>query len=111
MLKGVLALTLLRLLAAEESYGYEIVRRLQVSGLVHVKEGTVYPALSRLERDGYVSTRLVPSNAGPARKYYRPSPSGEALLERLEASWDELVRAVEVIRSGGPTATPVEEVR
>jgi PadR family transcriptional regulator, regulatory protein PadR len=109
MLKGVLALALLRLLATEESYGYEIVRRLRASGLDHVKEGTVYPALARLERDGHVSTRLVPSNSGPARKYYRPSKSGEALLDQLDASWDELTSAVDLIRAGEPITTAAEE--
>lgn len=101
MLKGVLGLVLLRLLAAEESYGYELVRRLADAGLEHVREGTVYPALARLEREGHVLTRLVSSQSGPARKYYRPSDSGYALLADLEGSWDDLVAAVETTRASG----------
>ena len=67
LLKGVLSLLLLELLAQRESYGYEVVQRLHTIGLIGVLEGTVYPALSRLEREGRLSTRLVASPYGPAR--------------------------------------------
>lgn len=99
---------LLRLLAAEESYGWEIVQRLHSSGLDHVKEGTVYPALSRLERDGHLSTRLEASSSGPARRYYRLSTSGHELLKLLEESWDELVATVEASQTGA-VLTAMEE--
>lgn len=87
LLKGVLSLLLLRLLADRESYGYEVVQRLREVGLSDISEGSVYPALARLEREGRVRARLVPSNAGPARKYYRPTASGEAALTHGTASW------------------------
>nr|MDP9166182.1 PadR family transcriptional regulator [Actinomycetota bacterium] len=51
LLKGVLSLLLLHLLAEQESYGYELVKRLHDVGLTEVLEGTVYPALARLERE------------------------------------------------------------
>jgi PadR family transcriptional regulator, regulatory protein PadR len=87
LLKGVLSLLLLRLLADRESYGYEIVQRLRETGLADISEGSVYPALARLEREGRVSARLVSSTSGPARKYYRPTKSGEAALAEGIASW------------------------
>ena len=61
LLKGLLSLLLLQLLAERESYGYEVVQRLHEIGLSDVLEGTVYPALARLEREGRVSARLVAS--------------------------------------------------
>ena len=76
LLKGVLSLLLLHLLAERESYGYEVVQRLHAIGLTGILEGTVYPALTRLEREGSLSTRLVASSSGPARKYYRPTGAG-----------------------------------
>ena len=76
LLKGVLTLLLLRLLADRESYGYEVVQRLREVGLSEISEGTVYPALARLEREGRITARLVSSSAGPARKYYQPTPDG-----------------------------------
>ena len=94
LLKGVLTLLLLHLLAERESYGYEVVQRLHALGLVEVAAGTVYPALSRLEREGRVRSRLVPSDEGPARKYYRPTDSGLAALEEGTRQWRALVGLV-----------------
>ncbi|MCE9621787.1 MAG: PadR family transcriptional regulator [Actinomycetia bacterium] len=87
LLKGVLSLLLLRLLADRESYGYEVVQRLRDLGLSDISEGSVYPALARLEREGRVRARLVSSNSGPARKYYRPTTAGEAALAEGIESW------------------------
>jgi len=95
LLKGILSLLLLQLLAEQESYGYEVVQRLHAAGLVDVAEGTVYPALSRLERERRVSARLVASNAGPARKYYRPTAAGYEALRDGAASWRSLVAIVD----------------
>jgi PadR family transcriptional regulator len=94
LLKGVLSLLLLQLLAEQESYGYEVVQRLHEIGLADVLEGTVYPALARLEREGRLSARLVESNAGPARKYYRPTPAGYDALASGTANWLSLADVV-----------------
>jgi PadR family transcriptional regulator PadR len=94
LLKGVLSLLLLRLLAERESYGYEVVQRLHALGLVDILEGTVYPALARLEREGRLTTSLVPSSSGPARKYYRPTAAGHAALADATAQWHSLVETV-----------------
>ena len=94
LLKGVLSLLLLQLLAEQESYGYEVVQRLHDVGLPDVLEGTVYPALSRLEREGRVAARLVASNAGPARKYYRPTPAGYGALATGTKNWAVLADVV-----------------
>jgi PadR family transcriptional regulator PadR len=93
LLKGLLSFVLLQLLAEEESYGYDVVSRLQQAG-IEVLEGTVYPALARLEREGRLSSRLVASHSGPARKYYRPTPEGYAELERGARSWRALTKTV-----------------
>ena len=94
LLKGVLSLLLLHLLSERESYGYELVQRLHDVGLTGILEGTVYPALARLEREGRVSTRLVASNAGPARKYYRPTAAGRDALTQGTAGWTSLAAVV-----------------
>lgn len=90
---------LLHLLAEQESYGYEVVQRLQAAGLTDVLEGTVYPALARLEREGRVSARLVSSSSGPARKYYRPTPAGYAALAAGAASWTRHTTIVDAVLS------------
>jgi PadR family transcriptional regulator, regulatory protein PadR len=102
LLKGVLSLLLLRLLADAESYGYQIVQRLRDAGLPEISEGTVYPALARLEREERITARLVPSSSGPARKYYRLSPAGYRALGDGHVAWQALVDVV-----GGLFALPV----
>lgn len=108
LLKGVLSLLLLQLLAERESYGYEVVQRLHEIGLADVLEGTVYPALARLEREGRVTTRLVASNAGPARKYYRPTPDGYAALAHGRTNWSSFSRVVDTVLDRPTPATPIE---
>lgn len=94
VLKGILSMLLLRLLSQEEDYGYSVVLRLQNLGLDDLAEGSVYPALTRLEGRGLLSTRLVPSRSGPARKYYRPTESGLVELERAADAWVALSGSV-----------------
>jgi PadR family transcriptional regulator len=99
LLKGVLSLLLLHLLAERESYGYEVVQRLQAAGFADVLEGSVYPALSRLQREGHLDTRLVPSTSGPARKYYRLTPAGERALADGHAAWARHIAGVDAVLS------------
>lgn len=108
LLKGVLSLALLRLLAERESYGYELVTQLHELGLTEVQDGSVYPALGRLERDGQVTSRLVESSSGAARKYYRLSAGGYAALAHVEMAWQSLVHALEPILSRPVPAKPKE---
>ena len=106
LLKGLLSLLLLHLLAEQESYGYEVVQRLQRAGFTDVLEGTVYPALARLEREGRVSARLVSSSSGPARKYYRPTPAGYEALASGTATWTRQTEIVNAVLSSPLPRTP-----
>lgn len=106
LLKGVLSLLLLRMLAERESYGYELVQRLREAGLVYIAEGTVYPALARLEREARISARLVSSRSGPARKYYRPTDLGYAALADGTARWLSLAETVTPLLSQPVPAQP-----
>lgn len=95
LLKGMLPLLVLAVLRRSETYGYALVTRLQELGLDDLGTGTVYPVLGRLERDGLVSSRLVPSREGPARKYYLPTATGLAELDDTVAQWRRLGTTVE----------------
>jgi PadR family transcriptional regulator PadR len=108
LLKGVLSLLLLQLLAERESYGYEVVQRLHKIGLADVLEGTVYPALARLEREDRVNARLVSSNAGPARKYYRPTAAGYEALAAGTANWLSLAAVVGSVLDRPVPAEPIK---
>ncbi|GAA3288319.1 PadR family transcriptional regulator [Arthrobacter citreus] len=93
MVRAVLPLLTLTLLAEDESYGYELTERLSAHGL-DVTTGLVYPLLSRLERDGLVSTRMVQSANGPPRKYFALTPAGMAALEAAQEQWQVVSTAV-----------------
>ncbi len=103
LLKGVLSLLLLQLLDEHESYGYELVQRLHAIGLTDVLEGTVYPALARLERERRITSRLVSSSSGPARKYYRPTSTGRTALAEGTQSWRAFVDVVGAVIGGDAT--------
>ena len=94
MLKGVLSLLLLHLVAEQEDYGYALVLRLHAQGLDDLGEGSVYPALSRLESGGLLTSRLVRSVSGPARRYYVLTPAGHVERARALAAWGSLVDTV-----------------
>jgi len=88
---GLVALVLLAVLerSPEDLYGYEIAKRLQKAneGEALFKEGTIYPVLRTLAAGGLLSSRVVPSYAGPPRRYYRVTDKGRAMLERWRAIW------------------------
>lgn len=100
---------LLQVLSEHEDYGYSVVVRLQDLGFDALAEGTVYPALSRLEAKGLLTSRLEPSQAGPARKYYRPTRAGVTELDRAAGSWISLRANVDRVMT--PKPTPANEVR
>ena len=101
MLKGVLRLLLLKVIADGDDYGYALVGRLRDSGFADLAEGTVYPALIRLEATGLVTSYLKPSTSGPARKYYTLSEAGRDELSRGHESWAQFRTAVEAVLTEG----------
>ncbi len=92
--KGTLELCMLALLAREERYGYEITQALNSNGGLGLSEGTIYPLLTRLQREGLISSRWQESPAGPPRKYYRLSEKGEKALESMSVRWAVLTKQV-----------------
>ena len=101
LLKGVLEMCLLAVIAEEPSYGYEMVRKLEGRGLALVGEGTIYPLLSRLQRQGLVESFVQESSGGPARKYYRLTENGSARLGDWIEEWRALSDGVDRIIEGG----------
>jgi len=87
LLRGVLDLCLLAVIEEGPAYGYEMTKRLRGRGLSIVGEGSIYPLLGRLERDGLVETHRAASNGGPPRKYYSLSPEGVRVLEAGVNEW------------------------
>ena len=96
--KGVLELAILNVIASEQPYGYEIAKKLAVLPGLEVREGTVYPILSRLRGDGLVSTTLEESSEGPTRKHYRLTSAGRRQLDAMNRAWDQLQESLETLR-------------
>jgi PadR family transcriptional regulator PadR len=97
--RGVVEHCVLALLREGESYAFELVRVLGVRGLV-TSEGTIYPLLARLRRDGLVSSTWRESASGPPRRYYQITVSGKAVLDAFVADWTRFRDAVDVILAG-----------
>lgn len=92
--RGVVEHCVLALLSDDESYAFDIVRVLGARGLV-TSEGTIYPLLARLRREGLVSTAWRESDAGPPRRYYRLTTKGHQVLDAFVADWTTLRDAVD----------------
>lgn len=98
--RGEFGLLLLGLLARREMYGYELVAELRAAteGAINLPEGTVYPALRRLERDGLLAARWVDTAGGtPRRRYYALTPRGEHVLAAGRADWGRFKTAADAV--------------
>jgi len=103
LLHGVLDMCLLSIIEEEASYGYEMVRKLRERGLDLASEGSIYPLLSRLQKQGIIEGYLVQSSEGPARKYYRMSEDGTEVLGQWLADWFQFRSSVDAVVNGDET--------
>lgn len=88
MLKGVLEGCVLEIISHNETYGYEITRRLNALGFTDVVEGTVYTILLRLERSKLVDITKKPSDMGPPRKFFALNDAGREELHKFWDKWE-----------------------
>jgi PadR family transcriptional regulator, regulatory protein PadR len=102
LLRGVLDLCLLAVMGDGPAYGYEMTKRLGERGLSIVGEGSIYPLLGRLERDGLVDTHRAASNGGPPRKYYKLSRQGQRALASGVSEWQATRDAVDAVLGLAP---------
>jgi PadR family transcriptional regulator PadR len=97
LLKGVLDLAVLSALHPSESYGYQIVTELREAGHESVGEASVYGTLRRLHNDELVTSRMVPSESGPARKYYTLTESGRQRFRDDTKTWRRFVETMKFL--------------
>lgn len=100
LLQGTLDMLILKSLSLGELHGYGIIQRIrQLSDeMLHVEQGSLYPALYRIEQKGWVSSRWDIHDTGREAKFYKLTRAGRKQLETEEASWDRLVLAIAKIR-------------
>lgn len=101
MRRGTLEYCVLALLNQEQRYGFDLVKALGAADGMVTSEGTIYPLLSRLRRDGLVSTTWEESPSGPPRRYYRLTGKGRLALDQFVREWQRFRDAVDRFMEGG----------
>jgi len=104
LLKGVLDAAVLAIIAEQDGYGYDVVRRLREAGLTEVGDASVYGTLRRLFQAGALTSYVVASDEGPHRKYYGVTPAGENQLVVARVAWKDFASAVQGIFEGSRSA-------
>lgn len=97
MLKGILQGCTLAILSDDEMYGYKIVETLKDYGFEDIHEATVYPILTRLNKQGLLAFEKRPSELGPPRKYYRLTDEGKKELKLFSDCWLDISKKVDTI--------------
>ncbi|MTI32389.1 PadR family transcriptional regulator [Xanthovirga aplysinae] len=98
MRKGTLEFCILHIISRGEVYASDMLEEL-TSAKIIVKEGTLYPLLTRLRKADLVEYKWVESNSGPPRKYYKLTDEGNIFLKSLSATWKDLVDSTNQIIS------------
>jgi PadR family transcriptional regulator PadR len=99
--RGTLEFCVLALLQGEERYGFELVKALgQIDGMV-TTEGTIYPLLARLRREGLVETVWRESESGPPRRYYMSTAAGATALAAFTVDWERFRTSVDAVLRRG----------
>jgi transcriptional regulator len=100
LLQGTLDMLILRAVSLGPLHGYGIIQRIrQMSGeMLSIEQGSLYPALYRIEQKGWVSAKWEVSETGRRAKFYALTKPGRRQLEAEEASWDRLVLAIAKMR-------------
>ena len=106
LLKGSTDSLLLALLIERPMYGYEILRHMEhrSQGYFHMKEGTLYPALHRMERDGLVDGLWHTAPGGQYRRYYAITQKGTQELSRRREEWQSFSHAIDLVMSPASVA-------
>ncbi|SET01585.1 transcriptional regulator [Oceanobacillus limi] len=96
LVKGSTSLLVLQLLNERDMYGYELVKEMDQRSEHHLqmKEGTLYPALHKLEKQEYIECYWKNQEKGPARKYYRITPQGQEILQEKTSEWHRYVQVM-----------------
>ena len=97
MRKVVLEYCILCILARKEAYASAIIEELKAANMI-VVEGTLYPLLIREKNQGYLTYRWEESPQGPPRKYYVITEKGKALLQEMDAAWNEIVTTIDTLK-------------
>lgn len=100
LMKGILEGCVLGLIAKGETYGYEILAELEQYGFGELGEGTLYPVLTRLHKNGYIQCRKAKSPMGPVRKYYSITGAGKERFKTFQKNYKKITTTADMILFG-----------
>jgi PadR family transcriptional regulator, regulatory protein PadR len=103
LLRGTTPMLVLTVIADGELYGYEIAQKVRElsGGAFAPSEGSLYPALHKLELDGALEATWRESDRGPRRRYYRLTKKGQGLMAEAQSEWSTFVTAVAGVTRAG----------
>lgn len=106
LLKGCVPLMVLHLFKDNDLYGYQILKNLEQlsNGAFLFKDGTLYPVLHSLEKDGHIKSYWQDSDTGRKRKYYHITEMGQSYLEEKIKDWEFFTLSVNLVLQGGGDA-------
>jgi len=99
LVQGTLDLLILKTVALEPMHGWAIAKRIQQlsNEVLQVQQGSLYPALHRLEQQGWITAKWDASETGRQAKFYSLTSSGRAQMEKESANWSRLSTAINLI--------------
>ncbi|MGD6886916.1 PadR family transcriptional regulator [Staphylococcus shinii] len=90
--KGALELLVLLIINNNDQYGYSLIQI--IAKKIAISEGTIYPLLRRLVKEGYLNSYYEPSREGPSRKYYAITVKGNERLKKLTEEWNMFTESI-----------------
>jgi PadR family transcriptional regulator, regulatory protein PadR len=99
LLQGTLDLLILKTVALEAKHGWAIAKRIQQISreVLQVQQGSLYPALHRLEQKGWIKGKRAETETGRAARFYSLTAAGRVQLEKEAASWNRLSAAINLV--------------
>lgn len=99
LIQGTLDLLIMRTIAGEELHGWAIAQRIQQlsNDVLQVNQGSLYPALQRLERQGWIKADWGVSESNRRARFYRLTAAGQRRLEKERADWERLSAAISLV--------------
>lgn len=99
LVQGTLDLLIMRTIATEQLHGWAIAQRIQVlsNDVLRINQGSLYPALQRLERQGWITADWGVSESNRRARFYRLTAAGRRRLEQERADWDRLSAAISLV--------------
>lgn len=99
--KGTLSFIVLNAISQKELYGYELIEIIKDTTAIEIAEGTLYPLMNRLTKEGLTTSKWVEQESGIPRKYYLLTKEGKSTLQGMQEYWNTLEKSIKKITNYG----------